>query len=105
MLNLILLLMAILAENSGNASIRLGMRGAKPALFLAGAGLLISYGTLVNTPSWTFGRTMGVYIALFFLVSQTVARVILNEPLKLPTLIGGALIVAGRLVVLLWRPA
>lgn len=104
LLNILFLILAITAETTGDASIRLGVRGGKLLIFLAGAGLVICYGTLMSFPSWNFSRTMGVYIALFFIISQIVAVVIMRERISVPVMVGGLLIVAGGLVILLWEP-
>ena len=103
MSNLLILLTAIVLELCGDASIRISLRSGRWWLFVSGAALLISYGTLVSFPDWTFSRTMGVYIAIFFIVSQIVAVVLLREQIKLPTLVGGTMIVSGGLVILLWK--
>jgi len=103
MLNLFLLLMTVILEVCGDASIRIGLRGGKPASFLMGALLVICYGITISLPKWNFSRTMGVYIAIFFIVSQIVAMVMLREHLRLPVIVGGLLIVSGGLVILLWR--
>jgi small multidrug resistance family-3 protein len=70
-----------------------------------GAILVICYGMTISLPNWSFSRTMGVYIALFFMISQIVARLMLRESIRPPTIVGGLLIVCGGLVILLWRPA
>jgi small multidrug resistance family-3 protein len=103
MYNLLILLTAIVLEIFGDASIRVALRSGKWGLFPLGALLLICYGTLVSFPNWTFGRTMGVYIALFFIVSQTVAALFLRERIHAPAILGGVLIVSGGLVILLWK--
>jgi small multidrug resistance family-3 protein len=103
-LNLAFLLIAIILEVCGDASIRIGLRGRKPAAFLVGGALVISYGVVISFPKWSFGRTMGIYIAMFFLVSQGVSVVMLHDAVRLPTVVGGILIVAGGLIILLWRP-
>lgn len=104
-INLIYLLIAIVFEVCGDASIRIGLRGRRPAAFLVGAGLVICYGIIISFPKWNFSRTMGVYIAMFFIISQIVSRLMLHEAVKLPTVVGGLLIVAGGMVILFWRPA
>ncbi|HEY3267594.1 MAG TPA: hypothetical protein VGM37_11745 [Armatimonadota bacterium] len=67
------LLLAALLEVGGDALIRWGLRGGRAAGFIAGAAALFAYGVAVNAPRWDFGRLMGVYIAVFFIVSQIVA--------------------------------
>ena len=104
MRNLLLLLIAIILEIVGDASVRIGLRNGKPIFSIVGAALLVCYGITISFPNWTFSRTMGVYIALFFVVAQGVAMVMMKETIAVPTLLGGALIVTGGLVILLWRP-
>ena len=101
MRNLLFLVLAITLECCGDAAIRVGLRGAKPLLFIAGAVLVICYGMTVSLPRWNFSKTMGVYIAIFFIISQTVAAVMLKEHLRLATMIGGLLIISGGIVILL----
>lgn len=103
MRNVYWLVLAIVLELCGDASVRVALRAGKPPLFFLGTVLLICYGTLVSFPNWTFSRTMGVYIAIFFIVSQCVASVVLREQVKLPALVGGVLIVSGGLVILCWN--
>ena len=104
MTNLLFLILAITMEICGDASIRIGLRGHKPLSFVVGAVLVICYGITVNFPTWSFGRTMGVYIAVFFIISQTIARLMLHEHIRLPTIVGGIFIVSGGLIILCWRP-
>ncbi|MCC2669636.1 MAG: hypothetical protein K0Q72_2107 [Armatimonadetes bacterium] len=99
-----LLLLAALLEAGGDALIRFGLRGAKWGLW-AGAVALVVYGFVVNLARWDFGRLMGVYIAIFFVVSQALAVVVFREKLHAPSLLGGALIIAGGLVLTFWVPA
>jgi len=58
---------------------------------------------LVNVPQWDFGRVLGVYVVFFFVAAQLVAKVRFNQPMTLPVRVGGLLIVAGGLVVSLWK--
>lgn len=90
------LLVAALTEAGGDACVRAGLRGAKWG-FVAGPLALVLYGFLINVPRWEFGRLIGVYIAVFFLVSQAIAVLAFHERLHPPTVVGGALIVAGGL--------
>ena len=70
---------------------------------VCGALVLAAYGSLVNTPRWAFGRLLGVYVVLFFVAAQIVARLRFGQSPTPPVLAGGALIVAGGLVMVLWR--
>jgi len=60
---------------------------------------LAAYGLIVNQPALAFGRLLGLYIVLFFVVSQLVALITLGERPTASLLLGGALIVAGGLVI------
>ena len=93
-----LLVVAALLESGGDAGVRLGLRGRSWG-FVIGPLALVAYGFVVNGPRWEFSRLMGVYIAVFFVVSQLLAVVVFRERLPLPVLIGGALIVAGGLLL------
>lgn len=104
---LLLLLLAAMLEVGGDALMRRGLFGAGPwtkAGFLAaGALVLAAYGLFVNLPAWDFGRLLGVYVVLFFVVAQMVNRVFFGVSPSLPVLLGGALILAGGAVMTLWR--
>jgi multidrug transporter EmrE-like cation transporter len=102
-LNLFLILVAITFEVYGDAFIRVGLRGHKPLSLLIGAAFVVVYGMTISLPKWSFSRTMGIYIAMLFIVSQIVAVVMLHETVKLPTIIGGLLIISGGVVILAWR--
>jgi drug/metabolite transporter superfamily protein YnfA len=71
--------------------------------FLAGVAVMVAYGSLVNVPRWDFGRLIGAYVALFFLLAQVLNRVRFGQQPTAPIYTGGALIVAGALVIALWR--
>ena len=95
----VLLIFAAVLEVGGDALCRAGLRGGKGGLLILGGVVLWLYGITVNAPGWNFGRLLGVYIAVFFVVSQVVAVGVFREPISPPMLIGGALIVAGGLVL------
>lgn len=97
-MTLILLAAAALAEVLGDLGMRHGL-GGRPWGYLLGALLLSGYGLLVNQPALDFGKTLGLYITVFFVVSQIVAFCAQGERPALALLIGGALIVAGGLVI------
>lgn len=99
---MVLLTAAALLEVGGDAGMRAGLQG-KAAGFALGTLSLVGYGLVVNLPKWEFGRLMGVYIALFFVVSQIMAGVVFHERLKPPVLVGGAFIVVGGLILTLWQ--
>jgi hypothetical protein len=70
---------------------------------LAGAAVLAAYGSVVNVPRWDFGKMLGVYVVLFFLAAQLLNKVRFGQSPTPPIYAGGALIVAGGLVVMFWK--
>jgi drug/metabolite transporter superfamily protein YnfA len=97
------LALAAVLEVSGDYLMRLGLGGRRWGL-IAGALALAGYGILVNQPAWSFGRTLGLYIAMFFVVSQVIAFFAAGERPSPSLWLGGALVVAGGLVIHLGRP-
>ncbi|HET6386024.1 MAG TPA: hypothetical protein VFJ58_21745 [Armatimonadota bacterium] len=98
------LALAALFEAGGDALVRWGLRDGRWIGFVLGAAVLFGYSLTVNASRWDFGRLLGVYIAVFFVVSQIIAATVFRERLHAPTFVGGALIVAGGLVLTLWKP-
>jgi small multidrug resistance family-3 protein len=96
------LILAALLEVGGDAFIRWGLKGGRILGFIMGAVVLFAYGVIVNTPKWDFGRLLGIYIVIFFIVSQFVLIVVFGETLRFPTLIAGVLIVSGGIVLILF---
>lgn len=96
----IALLAAALLEVSGDALTRMGLR-ERPLYLAAGALALFIYGVVVNQGRFDFGRLMGAYIAVFFLVSQVVSVAFFRDLPDYKTLAGGLLIVIGGAVIML----
>jgi len=98
---------AALLEVSGDACFQSGLYQATGAMrgvwFLVGAAVLASYGFFVNLPQWDFGKLLGVYVVLFFVIAQIVAKVRFHQTPTPPILVGGAFIVAGGLVMTFWK--
>ena len=97
---LIVLLLAAGLEVGGDALVRMGLEGPKYWM-AAGAMTLFAYGVVVNTSGVDFNRLMGMYIALFFLVSQIISWTLFGEVPDDRILLGGGMIVAGGLVIML----
>jgi small multidrug resistance family-3 protein len=96
----IALLAAALLEVSGDALTRMGLRD-RPVWLVAGALTLFIYGVVVNQGRLDFGRLMGVYIAVFFLVSQIIALALFHDVPGYKTIAGGLLIIIGGAVIML----
>ncbi len=100
------LIVATTAEAFGDAIVRMGLHHtavpARVGLFLAGTALLFTYGLTLNLAPVEFGRVVGLYIALLFVMFQIVNFVTFHKTPTLPVLVGGALIVVGGVVVTFW---
>ena len=71
--------------------------------FIVGVVVLACYGSVVNLPRWDFGKLLGVYVTLFFVVAQIVAWIRFGQTPTTPIYAGGALIVTGGLVIAFWQ--
>jgi small multidrug resistance family-3 protein len=100
------LLLAAFLQAYGDSSFQTAMYRSsgwsRAIAVLIGATSLAAYGLVVNAPRWDFGRLIGVYVVLFFLLAQVVARVRFGQTPTLPVLCGGALIVAGGILISIW---
>jgi small multidrug resistance family-3 protein len=93
------LLVASALEVGGDALVRIGLKGAKYSL-VAGALTLFAYGIVVNKSGLDFNRLMGVYIAIFFVVSQIISFVLFRQIPDDRIILGGGFIVTGGLLIL-----
>ena len=94
-----ILLAAALLEVGGDAVVRLGLRGSRPALVVAGMLMLGCYGLAVNQVRWNFGRLLGVYVAVFAAVSILAGRLVFGDQILPSTWLGLGLILAGGAVL------
>lgn len=105
----LLLLLATTLEVSGDAVVRLALYShaglVRLAFLLVGAALLLGYGSLLNTAPVPFGRIVGLYIATLFVVWQIITFLVFRTVPGLPIWLGGALVIAGGLVITFWRAA
>ena len=72
--SLLLLTLAACLEVGGDAIVRVGLKnyaGVLQVLMIAlGGAVLLAYGIFVNVAPADFGRLLGVYVVLFFMVAQ-----------------------------------
>ena len=104
---LALLVVAALLEAYGDSCFQSGLYRTAGWMrwlaFVGGAASLAAYGLVVNAPRWEFGKLLGVYVVLFFLLAQIVARVRFGQAPTASIWLGGALIVAGGVVISVGR--
>jgi small multidrug resistance family-3 protein len=102
---LVTLVAAAVLEVGGDAAMRHGL--VRPAWWSIGVGAvaLATYGIVVNTSrTIDFNRLMGTYIVVFFLVSQALGWLLFGERPSVALLAGGALVVAGGVVMQVGTP-
>ena len=104
---LAVLAVAAFLEVYGDSFFQVGLYRATGAsrylAFAAGSVTLALYGLFVNTPPWDFGKLLGLYVVLFFLMAQLVAWVRFQQTPSAPILAGGSLIILGGAVMTLWK--
>ena len=96
----IVLVVAAALEVGGDALVRIGLAG-RPSAIAAGALTLFAYGVVVNKSGLDFNRLMGVYIAVFFVVSQVISFILFRQVPDDRIILGGGFIVTGGLLILL----
>jgi hypothetical protein len=105
----VLLLAATILEASGDAVVRTAIYNyvglARLGLFLAGAALLLGYGTFLNLAPLEFGQVVGLYLATLFVVWQVINFVAFRALPTLPIVLGGSLVIAGGAIITFWKPA
>ena len=94
------LVLAGLLEVGGDAAIRRGLVGSGPHWFVVGAVALVAYGFTVNlNREVEFGRLLGAYIAVFFVMSQVIGVAAFGDRPTVSSILGGVLVVAGAVVI------
>ena len=90
---------AAILEVGGDAIVRKGLRGGGLIIVLAGCGVLGGYGVVVNIVKWDFSKLLGVYVAVFAMVSVLFGRFMFKENIPGATWIGLAVIVTGAMII------
>ena len=90
---------AAVLEVGGDAVVRKGLRGGGLIFILAGFAMLGTYGVVVNTVKWDFSRLLGVYVAIFALISILFGRLVFEENIPNATWIGLVVIICGAMII------
>ncbi len=96
---LLIFFVAALLEISGDALIRKGLRSSGILFIASGIVTLGCYGLIVNSVKWDFSKLMGVYIAVFAIISILFGRLVFKESVQLSTWIGLCVIVLGGMII------
>jgi multidrug transporter EmrE-like cation transporter len=101
--SILILLLAATFEAAGDAIIRVGLHTNatwhRLTMFAIAAAILFAYGLTVNAPPWDFGKLLGLYVVFFFVIAQLISWLFFKQPPSLMVFLGGALIVAGGVVI------
>ena len=90
---------AAILEGGGDAIVRKGLRGSAFLVVLTGCCVLGAYGVVVNMVRWDFSKLLGVYVAVFAVVSVLFGRFAFKESIPAATWLGLLLIIAGGMVI------
>jgi multidrug transporter EmrE-like cation transporter len=90
---------AAVLEVGGDAAVRRGLRSPSWPFAVAGCLMLAGYGLLINLVRWDFSKLLGVYVAVFAVLSVLCGRFVFREDVPIATWAGLALIVLGGLVI------
>jgi len=101
-------LAATILEATGDAVVRLAIHGnrmpSRILLYCAGVVALTLYGTCLNLAPVEFGEVVGLYIATLFVMFQITNFLFFRTVPNLQSMVGGALVIAGGLIVAFWKP-
>jgi small multidrug resistance family-3 protein len=95
----LIFVVAASVEVLGDALIRKGLADRTIGLIVSGFIALGCYGLVVNLVKWDFSRLLGVYVAVFALISVLSGQFIFKENISSTTWIGLACIVIGGLII------
>ncbi len=90
---------AAILEVGGDAVIRKGLRGSGLIIITAGFVMLGFYGVVVNMVKWDFSRLLGVYVAIFAVISVLFGRFVFREYIPNATWVGLTVIVLGAMII------
>ena len=105
---IVFVIIATVLEATGDAIIRKSIwdhtGSARAVMMFCGALLVFSYGFTLNLAPVEFREVVGLYIASLFIVWQIVNFIAFRTLPTVPVLCGGALIIAGGIVITYWKP-
>jgi small multidrug resistance family-3 protein len=90
---------AAVLEVGGDAVVRKGLRGSGLIIIMIGFAMLGFYGLVVNMVKWDFSKMLGVYVAIFALISILFGRFVFKEAIPTATWIGLCVIMCGGMII------
>lgn len=101
------LVLAAYLEVQGDACFQSALYHASGARrigwMLVGTLVLVFYSLLLNSSRIDFGRLLGIYVVLFFLVAQVISAIQFHKAPGKPIYFGGVLIMLGGLIMTVWN--
>ena len=95
----VIFVVAALLEVGGDAIIRRGLRNSGPLLIITGFVVLGCYGLVVNSVKWDFSKMLGVYVAVFAVISILCGHLVFRESVPFSTWAGLSIIILGGLII------
>ena len=103
----VVLVIAAYLEVQGDACFQSGLyhsEGVKRiGWFVAGTVVLVCYSLFLNSSEVDFGKLLGTYVMLFFLVAQVLGKLQFHLVPSKPVYVSGAVVVVGGLIIPLWK--
>jgi hypothetical protein len=65
--------------------------------------MLFGYGTFLTSAPVDFGKLLGIYVVVFFIMAQFINFVAFGLCPTVPIVVGGMFIVAGGAIISAWR--
>jgi len=90
---------AAVLEVGGDAVVRKGLHGGGLITIMIGFVMLGCYGVVVNMVKWDFSKLLGVYVAIFALISILFGRFVFKEEIPAATWIGLCVIMCGGMII------
>jgi hypothetical protein len=104
---LTVLVIAAYMEVQGDACFQSGLYHSsgfrRIGWFLAGTLVLVCYSLFLNSSKVAFGKLLGIYVVLFFLAAQIVAKIQFHQSPSKSIYAGGMFVFLGGLIISLWK--
>jgi small multidrug resistance family-3 protein len=95
----VIFIAAALLEVGGDATVRAGLRSSALPKIAAGFIMLGCYGLVVNMVKWDFSKLLGVYVAIFAVISISWGYFIFKEAIPTSTWVGVSVIMIGGAII------
>lgn len=94
---------AALFAVGGSALLRWGRPSGQAVGWVLGMCGFFLYSLLVNQPRWGFGLSLGLYIVLFFLMTQAADMLFFGKTFTRRQIVSTLFITVGGICLLIWK--